>query len=325
MPAIVVRSRPIGVGIVAVRREERNSARVVVRLAEGVLHLTGQEFHGAAAKRCFYRIAFLMAFRFNFAFLAKRRIWSRSECGRQGCVRVNGPKQLDAPRTDVHRAERALWRDLPFDPSAVLNRVGDASPRIESDYAGRHACQISRSNGVWRVVEDETQQVTPVEVQQVGDGPGTGAIEEYARPSTEDSLAVLGWRVGETNPWSEVVRVVVEIVLPVITHTQGKREVGPHADVVFHKSREHLLQEDEVTVSALHKKRVGLPGLVVSQASEGIRARLIREIVFTAAADVRHVDSEIDRVLPAHIGENICAIEVIFSSPAICLSAPAGE
>ena len=86
------------------------------------------------------------------------------------------------------------------------------------------------------MIDDEAQQVHAVEVKQIADGAGPGAIVEHSGASSNDGLAVGCGGIGEAETWSEVVRLIVKVILPVVAEADVKREVRLQADVVFEES-----------------------------------------------------------------------------------------
>lgn len=121
-------------------------------------------------------------------------------------------------------------------------------------------------------------------------------------------------RVGETKARREIVGIVVEEVLPVVTETESHGEVRLQSDVIFNESAKNFFEEVKVPMTALDEIGRGMPGLVVGETGECVVPSLIREVVFAAAADIGNIDSEIESVLAFRVADYILSVEVIFGA-----------
>src|SRR5262249_39610176 len=146
----------------------------------------------------------------------------------------------------------SLGRYLSLHAETELHCVGNPGTAIKLDEACGYARQSARRDRVWRIVDDETEQGLAVELQQIGDGSRPRAVKEHTRAPTDHGFSPQPWCVREANSWGKVVSVIVEVVLPVVAHSQIQREVRSQADVVFNESGQHLLEEHHVALSRLH-------------------------------------------------------------------------
>ena len=69
-------------------------------------------------------------------------------------------------------------------------------------------------------------------------------------------------------------------------------------------------------------RRVGLEG---GEAGEGVGAELIGEIIGAAAADVRNVDAEIQKMFAVDPGNDVSAVEMVFGAAGVGLRAATGK
>src|SRR5579859_267319 len=120
VPPIVIRPCPVPRRIETVCRKVSDSARVVIRFTERVLHLSVEKFRRLPTKRQFQSIAFLIAVGLDLSFLSKSRIRTYERPRKRG-IGVNRTKQIDSARPDIGRAESAFCRHLTFHANAVLN------------------------------------------------------------------------------------------------------------------------------------------------------------------------------------------------------------
>jgi hypothetical protein len=124
------------------------------------------------------------------------------------------------------------------------------------------------------------------------------------------------------------VRLVVEVVLPVVTDAEVEGEIRLQADVVFNETADNFFQEDYVALSGLQE--VGADDRIAwrgwrSAAGEGVGALAVGEVVEATAADIGNVDAEAELMFSVGVGGEVGAVEVIFGAAGIGLGATGGE
>src|SRR6202021_3347293 len=131
-------------------------------------------------------------------------------------VSVDGAETVDAASANIHGAQRALRGDLALHSGAVLQGVGNTQVRVERHHADRNLRHESGIDGIRRErrVGNETQQIDAVEMQEGANRGWAGSIIEQAGTPADHSPAGGAGRIGEADPRSEVVRLMVEEILP---------------------------------------------------------------------------------------------------------------
>src|SRR5438270_4459990 len=320
MQAVFVSAAPIGGCVIAVLGKPSDAAGVVVGAVERVLDLPGEILVQLAAVGQFQGVGLYISFGLYLPHLSQ--IWigpGPTAVQEHGGVGVNGTERANSTIADVGRTERGLRGDLPLHPDAVLQGVGNLGTRVENDHAYRGLRERGRSDRVrnLRWIDDEAQQVLPVEVQQISDRTGAGAVVKHSAAAADHGLALPGWSPGETHPGRKIVGIIMKIVLPVVAHSKIERKVGKHADIIFKEPTQHSLEERDVTSAGLQEIGGGTSRGKIRGALEGVSAATIGEIVEAAAADIRHIDSETDLVLAVSIGREVGAVEVILRAAGI--------
>ena len=198
---------------------------------------------------------------------------------------------------------------------------------VERDHAGGHLRQHRGIDGIGdqRLIDDEAQQVHAVEVEQVADGTGPGAIVEDAGAAANDGLAAGRWSIGKAEARREVVGIVVEVVLPVVADSEVERKIRLQADVVLDESGDDFFQKNYVALAGLQEVSGGCGGGEIGAAGEGVSAGAVGEIVEAAAADVGNIDAEAELMLAVGVGGEVGSVEVIFGAAGIGLRAAGGE
>jgi len=92
---------------------------------------------------------------------------------------------------------------------------------------------------------------------------------------------------------------VIEVVLPIVPHPKRHRETGFNSDIVFDESAEHFLQKGQMAHTPLQNVSRRQAGLVCGEAAKRVGARRIRKIIVASAADIGHVDPQVQCVLAA--------------------------
>src|SRR5947199_8707447 len=90
----------------------------------------------------------------------------------------------------------------------------------------------------------------------------------------------------------------MEEILPIISHSGRNCEVRPHPVIVLEESADHRLQKNDMPVTLLLNERVRLRELIFLQRREVVRAPRVGSIRLAPPADVGHIDSRSDVVLP---------------------------
>ena len=147
MAAVVIGARPVGGGIVTVCGKIGDAGGVVIRLAECVLNLAGEEAGRLAAKGEFEGVGFLVAVGLDLAVLAERRIGACGERRQGWRVGVDGTEEGNAARTDIASAKGAFSGELALDGETVLQAIRDVQAGIKGDDAGRSGGNFGRSYG----------------------------------------------------------------------------------------------------------------------------------------------------------------------------------
>ena len=114
-------------------------------------------------------------------------------------------------------------------------------------------------------------------------------------------------------------------VLPIVAKADGDGELRIDANRVFDETGDDLFEKNEMAVTLLNDDSGWRIRLIVGEAGEGVRAELVREIVSAAAADVRNVHAEIQKMLAVGVGDDVGAVEMVFGAAGISLCAPASE
>jgi len=244
---------------------------------------------------------------------------------RKGSIGINGAKERDAARADVACAEGAFGGDLALDGKSVLHAIRNVKAWIKCDEAGRDGGEFGWCDRERGVGNDEAQEIDAIEVKKIGDGARTGSIVEKTSSAAKDGFTFGGWSKSEAEAWGEIVRVVMEEVLPIVAKADGDGELRINANRVFDKARDNLFEKNEMAVALLNDGCGWRVGLTVGEAGEGVRAELVREIVSATAADVRNVHAEIQKMLAVGVSDDVSPVEMIFGAAGISLCAPASE
>ena len=272
MQAVVVGASPVRRRVVAVLGKERDAAGVVVGAAERVLNLTGKILAGLAAKRQFQRIAFQISLGLHLADLAKRKVRSHViTTDQNGRIGIDRAEHVDASSADINGAERAFCGDLVLSADAVLKSVRNAGARIERDHADRDLRQHRGIDGIrdQRRIDDEPPEIDAVEVEQVADRAGAGAVVEQAGASANYRFTFFTGRIGEAEARREVVRLIVKVVLPVIPHAHVHRQIRSHTNIVFDKCAQDFFQKSHMPLARLYEIGCRHTGRVVGGTGEG--------------------------------------------------------
>jgi hypothetical protein len=104
----------------------------------------------------------------------------------------------------------------------------------------------------------------------------------------------------------------VKIILEVVAQSDRKLKRGFYANIVLDKSGNVLFQKHEMPLAALDEVVGRTRGRIVSQAGETVGAKIVREVVCTSAAPVWYLDAELEVVLAALVGDDVCALGVRF-------------
>src|ERR1035437_726103 len=162
---IIVRAGPIRVRRIAVRREIRDAARIVVRLAEIVASLAREEFSRSSTEAELDRVALQVALGLKLSLLSQLRVRPRRVGRRSWSVCIDRTEQVDASRADIVHKERAARIELPFDTQAVLNCVWDSLMRVEHDNTCRNRSKLGLNDRVAWIIYDEFLEPHSVEMR----------------------------------------------------------------------------------------------------------------------------------------------------------------
>lgn len=97
-------------------------------------------------------------------------------------------------------------------------------PRIECDEAGGDGGEFSWGDRERGVGNDEAQEIDTIEVKEIGDGARARPIVEKTSAAAKDGFTFGGWSKSEAEAWGEIVRVVMEEVLPIVANADGDGE-----------------------------------------------------------------------------------------------------
>src|SRR5262249_9727686 len=145
--------------------------------------------------------------------------------------------------------------------------VWDLDGWVQPDHAGR--TQRKRI-GIERIGDQVLEQALPVVTDQVENRPWTGAVVEKTGAYADHGLLDLSRSICNRSPWRKIV-VVVEIVLPVVSQTEGDLQVGAHAKLILKEPAQELFNEHDVPVTGLPEQRKGMMLLVVFERRECVR------------------------------------------------------
>src|SRR6266404_5018290 len=106
-------------------------------------------------------------------------------------------------------------------------------------------------------------------------------------------------------------------VLPMVAKADGDGELRIDANRVFDETGDDLFEENEMAVTLLNNDSGWPIRLKVGEAGEGVGAELVREIVSAAAADVRNVHAEIQKMLAVGVGDDVGAVEMVFGAAGV--------
>src|ERR1700692_344381 len=154
-----------------------------------------------------------------------------------------------------------------------------------------------------------------IKMQQIGDRPGSRAIVKQTNPTANHHFATFPRRVGEANPWRNVMQNIVEIILPVITGSRDDRKIRADTVIVLDKPRNYLFEKRDVRIAGLNQIRIRMSALVVRETGKGIYSLRIAQILKSPPADVGNVHAKLDFMLAANISHHVSAVEMTFGTP----------
>ena len=214
---------------------------------------------------------------------------------------------------------------MALDGKSVLHAIRNMEARIKCDEAGRYGGEFAWCDRERGVGNDEAQEIDAIEVKKIGDGARTGSIVEKTSATAKDGFTFGGWSKSEAEARCEIVRVVMKEVLPIVAKADGDGELRIDAHRVFDEAGDDLFEKNEMAVTLLNDDSGWRIRLKVGKAGEGVRAELVREIVSAPAADVRSVHAEIQKMLAVGVGDDVGAVEMVFSAAGVSLCPAAGE
>ena len=214
---------------------------------------------------------------------------------------------------------------MALDGKSVLHAIRNVKARIKCDEAGRDGGEFAWCDRERGVGNDEAQEIDAIEVKKIGDGARTGSIVEKTSAAAKHGFTFGGWSKSEAEARCEIVRVVMKEALPIVAKADGDGELRIDANRVFDETGDDLFEKNEMAVTLLNDDSGWRIRLKVGEAGEGVRAELIREVVSAAAADVRNVYAEIQKMLAVGVGDDVGAVEMVFGAAGVSLCAAAGE